>query len=149
MLSIPFFGPPWLRWSSKKGGPWLGFIYMDTLVFKEGRSLVGLHLHGHTGLQRRVVLSWGSFTWLQRFNPFGSLGYTRDNSAGVLFPSFLQEVLVSSSGLHICTLFDVVHPVVPLPINSPCAKSTDSRTCVLTADGPHNTVHANKWPGTL
>ena len=40
----------------------------------------------------------------------------RDDSAEILFQSFLQEALVGSSGLGLgCPLFDVVHPTFPLP----------------------------------
>ena len=34
----------------------------------------------------------------------------RDNSAEVLFQSFLQEALVSSCGMGMDVFFDVVHP---------------------------------------
>ena len=40
----------------------------------------------------------------------------RDDSAEVLLQSFLQEALLSSSGMGKgCPLFDVVHPTFPLP----------------------------------
>ena len=38
----------------------------------------------------------------------------RDGSAEIFFKSFLQDALVSSSGI-ICPLFNVVHPTFPLP----------------------------------
>ena len=39
-----------------------------------------------------------------------------DDSAEILFQSFLQVAIVSSSGMdRICSLFDVVHPAFPLP----------------------------------
>ena len=43
-------------------------------------------------------------------------GDMRDDSAEILFQSFLQEALVSSSGIgQGCPLFDDAHPVFPLP----------------------------------
>ena len=40
----------------------------------------------------------------------------RGELAEILFQSFLQEVLVSSSGMgRDCPPFDIVHPAFPLP----------------------------------
>ena len=39
----------------------------------------------------------------------------RDDSAEILFHSFLQEALVISSGMGRCPLFDVVHTAFSLP----------------------------------
>ena len=46
----------------------------------------------------------------------GGGGGLKDNSAEILFKSFLQETLVSSSGKgKEVSLFDVIHPAFPLP----------------------------------
>ena len=63
-----------------------------------------------------------------------------DNSAEILFPSFLQEALVSSSGHgQGCPLFDVVHPSIPLLTTSPTLKSAlkdDFGQAVMLCDMP-------------
>ena len=45
-------------------------------------------------------------------------GDKRDNSAEILFQSFLHEALVAGSGMGrgVRSLTDVVHPAFPLPI---------------------------------
>ena len=64
-----------------------------------------------------------------------------DHSAEILFQCFLQETIVSSSGMgQRCALLDVVHPAFPLPTKaSPTfhgALKDDSGKAVVACDMP-------------
>ena len=58
----------------------------------------------------------GSVCSVKSLGRLGHWGDMRDDSAEILFQSFLQEALVSSSGMGKgCPFFDGVHPAFPLP----------------------------------
>ena len=55
------------------------------------------------------------FSSVQSLGRLGRRGDTRGDSAEILFQSFLQEAVVSSSGMGRNVHSDVVHPGFPLP----------------------------------
>ena len=56
------------------------------------------------------------FSSLQSLDRWGRPGDMKDGSAKILFQSFLQEAIVSSSGIgKEVRFFYVVHPAFPLP----------------------------------
>ena len=55
------------------------------------------------------------FSSVQSLDRLGRRGHVRDDSADILFQSFLQEALVSSSGMaRDLSSLNVVHPAFPL-----------------------------------
>ena len=97
------------------------------------RSEITLHLFSisFTGLQYHVGFSAKSNLFvtapfltpravpmsLQSLDRLGRQGDMKDDSAETLFQSFLQQALASSCGTGRvwCSLYNVVHPTLPLP----------------------------------
>ena len=88
------------------------------------------------------------FSSLQSLGRLGRLGDTRDDSAEIPFQSFLQEALVSRSGMDrdVHPLFDIVHPAFPLPTTaSPTlqgAMQDSFGEAVVACDSLSKTVHS-------
>ena len=59
------------------------------------------------------------FNSVQSLEQLGRWGNMMDDSAEILFQSFLRETTVSDTGMGrgVRSLTDVVHPAFPLPIN--------------------------------
>ena len=60
------------------------------------------------------VVRWILYSTVHFLGRYNRRGNIRDDSAEILFQSFLQEAIVGSSGMGKDVYFDVVHPAFPL-----------------------------------
>ena len=82
---------------------------------------------------RSTAAARSTFNLLVQFNLLTEFvsGDMRDDSAEILFQSFLKEALVSSTYMGRDVYFDVVHPAFPLPTTaSPTPHPDTSRSRV-------------------